>query len=336
MPRQSIFTITETPQYWDFLSAEDQNKYHHLKKQFTHPKYKNRRNKSNDVFKDIIKNIKRFVMRNDENDVIRSLVCGIIWIDDVIVINTHQLRILIDKCKSSINGSFQAIGYEAIPPASDSACELVSMYPFMKNNYGELRQWTSRQLIRESKNPQISNVNDKNSSTTEGNVEGNSNNSINGTNTDNVTKIILNDGEIIPPQRNDQNINVIQDNSKKTLKSNGNNEISIVRQESSIPRKHDNGRETILLATLIDSHEETIITSPPFIDDFINTGFSTRENEDYKFINTLNMDDLVSISSLNVDKDPLSLFPRHELNIPSYFSEFRGDILFIDDIFWKE
>jgi hypothetical protein len=58
------------------------------------------------VFADTLEVIRTFIVRNNKDDKIRSLVCGIYWIPGGIPINIHQLRPLVPKCKSSINGSF--------------------------------------------------------------------------------------------------------------------------------------------------------------------------------------------------------------------------------------
>lgn len=142
---------SEDPLFIDLLNDEDRIKYSELREQFSLPKYKNRRNKSNNVFKTMIQSIKSFIDKNETDKWKRSLVCGIVWVDDMIIINTHQLRILIDKCKSSINGSFQSIGYEALPSGEEYISHIISLYPFMKNNYAELRQWTARRKISPEK-----------------------------------------------------------------------------------------------------------------------------------------------------------------------------------------
>ena len=134
------------PQYFDLLSESDKQEYIELRDQLFDPKYKNRRNKSHEAFKEVVQSIEKFVVRNDGNDWKRSLVCGVIWLDKSIAINTHQLRLLVDKCKSSINGSFQDLGYKTVPTGADCAKELITKFPFMRNNFAELRQWTIRQI----------------------------------------------------------------------------------------------------------------------------------------------------------------------------------------------
>lgn len=135
----------EQPKYFEKLSKTDKEGYIKLRDSLNTPACKNRRNKSIQTFKEVIKTLKKYVIRNDSGDLNRSLVCGIMWLSNGIAINTHQMRLILSKCKSSINGSFQAMGYETIPTGADSASEIIKKYPFFLNNYPELRQWTIRQ-----------------------------------------------------------------------------------------------------------------------------------------------------------------------------------------------
>ena len=99
-----------------------------------------------DNFQNVFDSIKRYVKSNQEAENIRSLVCGILWVDDYIVINTRQLQHVIGKCKSSINNGIQAIGYVSIQTSADIAVILGKKFPFLKNNFSEMRQWTVRRL----------------------------------------------------------------------------------------------------------------------------------------------------------------------------------------------
>ena len=92
-------------------------------------------------------------MRGDSEDRNRALVCGIYWLKDSIAINTRQLIKILSKCKSSINGSFQQLGYGTIPAGVDSCGELIKVFPEWNNNFSELRQWTVRQLMSSAPKP---------------------------------------------------------------------------------------------------------------------------------------------------------------------------------------
>jgi hypothetical protein len=114
--QEQISKKEDRPNYWHLLSSEDQKGYANLQKTVSAPWRKNRPNRSLQTFEEIFESIKSFVVRSDADDWKRSTVCGIRWIasdqySGVIAINARQLGLLISKCKSSINGSFQRLGY---------------------------------------------------------------------------------------------------------------------------------------------------------------------------------------------------------------------------------
>ena len=146
--------MVELPAYWERLSEEDKMTYAFLRKTLASPNCKNRRNQSQKTFKNILKGLKSFVVRGDAGDRDRMLVCGISWLpNQTIATNTKQLRIILSKCKSSINGSFQSLGYGTVPSGADSATSLIKLFPEFEKNYPELRQWTVRQLFSSTPKP---------------------------------------------------------------------------------------------------------------------------------------------------------------------------------------
>ena len=149
------FDQNKLPKYFDKLSYANQEEYKELRKKLDLPSCRNRRNRSLEVFEEILELVKDYVIRGDKDDSIRSLVCGIMWLSNGIAINTHQLALMISKCKSSINGCFKLLGYETIPTAADSASEIIRKYPFLKNNFAELRKWTIRKKTSKSKNRKV-------------------------------------------------------------------------------------------------------------------------------------------------------------------------------------
>jgi hypothetical protein len=135
------------PEYFSQLSEADQRSYEQLQRNLSAPTCKNRRNKSIETFISLIELIKTFVVGTDEDHWKRALVCGICWFGNSMAINTRQFMILTNKCKSSINGLFKALGYGLVPSGSDAAAPLLTFFPFMRGRYNELRQWTVRQKI---------------------------------------------------------------------------------------------------------------------------------------------------------------------------------------------
>jgi hypothetical protein len=137
------------PRFWDLLSEVDQFDYCELRQSLSEPTRKNRRNRSVATFSEIVGAVKAFVMRNNHDDWKRGIVCGLFWFqpDSTIAINTRQLRILISKCKSSINGSFQQLGYSIATVGTDCSAMVVKNLPYLNGNFTELRQWTLRQQL---------------------------------------------------------------------------------------------------------------------------------------------------------------------------------------------
>ena len=144
------------PQYWERLSDSDKAMYEVLRQSFASPSCKNQRCRSKDNFSDILKGLKTFIVRGDSGDKNRMLACGICWLsDNKIAINVRQLRIILSKCKSSINGSFQGLGYGTVPSGSDSSRAFIRLFPEFENNFIGLRQWTVRQPLSETLTPRI-------------------------------------------------------------------------------------------------------------------------------------------------------------------------------------
>jgi hypothetical protein len=70
-----------------------------------------------------------------------------------IAINTRQLRLLIGKCKSSINGAMSKMGFGTAPLKSAASQALITFIPFLKGNFVEQRQWTIRRRVHLSPAP---------------------------------------------------------------------------------------------------------------------------------------------------------------------------------------
>lgn len=138
-------TKENIPQFWWNLSDVDKYRYTCLKINIASKSIKSQRNKRVETFSEILNEIKSFVVQgNDSNNVIRGLVCGICWLPEGIAINTHQLRFLISKCKSSINGSLQRMGFSSSLGRTETATALSNACSLFKDNTNALRKWTIR------------------------------------------------------------------------------------------------------------------------------------------------------------------------------------------------
>ncbi|OHT03718.1 hypothetical protein TRFO_06545 [Tritrichomonas foetus] len=141
--------LNESTAFLEFLSASDKAEFEELKKKVGSPENRYNRNKRLATFNEMIDSIKHFCIRNDGDDWKRCLVCGICWIGSHdLAINTRQLRILIAKSKSTINGALAKMGYETVPTKGNNADDLVNTIPFLKKHYSEMRQWTIRRMTK--------------------------------------------------------------------------------------------------------------------------------------------------------------------------------------------
>ncbi|KAH0789271.1 potassium/sodium hyperpolarization-activated cyclic nucleotide-gated channel 1 [Histomonas meleagridis] len=126
------------------LSPEDQAEFEELQKHVGSPENRYNRNKRLATLNESFDLIRQFCARGDEDDWKRYLVCGICWFPNGIAINTRQLRVLIAKSKSTINGAIAKMGYTTVPTKGDDATQLLNIIPYLKGHFSELRQWTIR------------------------------------------------------------------------------------------------------------------------------------------------------------------------------------------------
>ena len=136
--------IQKEPKYFQLLDNEDKDKYLKMRLEFESSEHKYNRGKRIEHFEEILEEIRLFCMKSDQNDWKRFLVCGICWNNSILAINTRQLRLLLDKCKSSINGALAKMGYSTASTKNESCNELLVAIPFLRGNYVEQRQWSIR------------------------------------------------------------------------------------------------------------------------------------------------------------------------------------------------
>ena len=124
------------PNHFSRLSNHDKQEYLSMMRLLSSEVNRNQRKKSKGNFEKLINRLKSFIVRDDADDRIRMLVCGICWLEkDTIATNTQQLHFLLSKTKNSINGSFNDIGYKWDPTYDTS-----KLFP------EQPKQWIIRRL----------------------------------------------------------------------------------------------------------------------------------------------------------------------------------------------
>jgi hypothetical protein len=147
------FSPDERPLFFSLLDDHDQQAYFALRDLLRNSEKRYKRNKRVESLQDSFDAIQEFCLRHAPDDWKRCLVCGVCWIGPDIAINTRQLCLLLDKCKSSINGALSKMGYGTTPLKSAIAQSLLACIPFLKGNFLEQRQWTIRRRLHLSPAP---------------------------------------------------------------------------------------------------------------------------------------------------------------------------------------
>ncbi|OHT12710.1 hypothetical protein TRFO_17438 [Tritrichomonas foetus] len=129
------------------LSPADQNEYNKLMNYFENVQNARIREYSHLIsFQKEINLILDFVNCRSEGREIRALHVGLAQNENFIGVNSQKLKALMHRCKSSINNSFQQLGYDSIKSRTKANTYLLSILPSIANNSNAGRQWTVRNV----------------------------------------------------------------------------------------------------------------------------------------------------------------------------------------------
>jgi hypothetical protein len=137
------------PKFFNLLSLPNCQEYSILRVHFHESCGRSRKGERLDIFNDRLATIRRFVERHDDDDWKRALVCGVFFLPDSLALNIQQLRVLVGKCKSSINGSLQQLGYRAVPPGLEAEQQFLTRIPQQCRDLTDLKKWTVRKTAAE-------------------------------------------------------------------------------------------------------------------------------------------------------------------------------------------
>ena len=141
------FICLKTP-IEEFLSKEDIDYYRKLKSTLSSHICRNCRNRRVESFSEILTTIHYYIMRNNEDSWKRSLICGICWYKNYIVVNIRQMSYLLEKCKSSINGSLQRLSFIVLSDKQLSVKIIIEAFPYLENHPDLIQTWTVRQQMQ--------------------------------------------------------------------------------------------------------------------------------------------------------------------------------------------
>jgi hypothetical protein len=134
----------EVPHLWALLSKGDKLQYLTLKSTIDSNSHNPARNHRVGLFQRVLKTVHQFAVRGDASDWKRCMVCGVFWLPPALAVNTSRLRLLVPRCKSSINGCIRLMGYTETLSHTESARVLNYAWPSSIDFSDELKQWTVR------------------------------------------------------------------------------------------------------------------------------------------------------------------------------------------------
>ena len=136
------------PKYFNILTPYDQAMYYTLHQSVWTRQLQNNWNQRGEVFADILKLIRMYCVRGDADDWKRSLVCGVCWTMNGLGINIRQLKELVNRCKSSINGSLQRLGLDSVMDRTGGRAVIARAMPLLETNLADLKEWSVRKYVK--------------------------------------------------------------------------------------------------------------------------------------------------------------------------------------------
>jgi hypothetical protein len=148
-------TEEQIPTFFDRLIPADQASYTTLRLHVSRSGLRYNRFHRLDTLQTIFDEIRLYCLKGDAFDGTRCAICGIAWLPfGDIAINTRQLRILIAKSKSSINGAIAKMNFVTLALKDEEIERLSVAMPLLRGHVKELRQWTIRRPIAGEQVPQ--------------------------------------------------------------------------------------------------------------------------------------------------------------------------------------
>ncbi|KAH0794337.1 hypothetical protein GPJ56_001779 [Histomonas meleagridis] len=130
--------------YWKMLSEDEKEEYVRICENFKNEEKKTSKDKRIVSFPNELSILVHFIEQSEFNKEARCVLVGICFCGPILCLNNRQLKNLTCRCKSSINGSFQKLGYVSISCKSKSRDCVITALPSLKCYPILLRQWSSR------------------------------------------------------------------------------------------------------------------------------------------------------------------------------------------------
>jgi hypothetical protein len=130
--------------FWNSVCQDDRKEFIRLQTLFHHEQKNPVKDRRLVSFFNELQSVLEFTERSASGFEERCLLAGIAFGGSFICVNTQQLKAFVGRCKSSINGSFQQLGYAALKTKQKAKACLLLLLPSLANEVMAFRQWTVR------------------------------------------------------------------------------------------------------------------------------------------------------------------------------------------------
>jgi hypothetical protein len=130
--------------FWSLLSQDDRSEYIRIRNNFHASEKISSKDRRSVTFRRELTIVIEFLERSTENLEARCIVAGICFADGIICVNTRQLKVLLRRCKSAINGAFQQLGYAAVRTRLKARKCVVGILHSLEEDQTIRKQWTIR------------------------------------------------------------------------------------------------------------------------------------------------------------------------------------------------
>ncbi|OHT06587.1 hypothetical protein TRFO_25327 [Tritrichomonas foetus] len=132
------------PVFWERLPTEDKAEFIRLRNQLHSYQKPTGKDPRVVTFRKELLAVLKFIERDEAHREERSILAGIAFAGPFICVNTRLLKSFLGRCKSSINGGFQQMGYVAIRTKAKARTCIVTVMRSLTSDPALLRQWTVR------------------------------------------------------------------------------------------------------------------------------------------------------------------------------------------------
>ena len=120
--------------YWGNLSQADKVEYQRLRSNFHQNQKMSCKDRRLVSFSNELMTILKFIEHSETGRENRTVLVGVCFAGPFIGVNTRQLKNFLGRCKSSINGSLQQLGYVALKTKSKARTCILSILPSLIND----------------------------------------------------------------------------------------------------------------------------------------------------------------------------------------------------------